>query len=103
MEYYACRLTVDEIKTIYERILALFLVNTSSGVSMGQHKMFQFRNAMTKEEKIQIFSRNTGVFRGSGGFRDAKNPAALIDIRRGGAYNIRILDEYQEGLSCPSN
>ena len=53
MEYYACRLTVDEIKTIYERILALFLVNTSSGVSMGQHKMFQFRNAMTKEEKIQ--------------------------------------------------
>ena len=55
------------------------------------------------KEKIQIFRCNTGVFRGSGGFRDAKNPAALIDIRRGGAYNIRILDEYQEGLSCPSN
>ena len=59
MGYYACRLTVDEIKTIYERILALFLVNTSSGVSMGQHKMFQFRNAMTKEEKIQQHKEHT--------------------------------------------
>ena len=59
MEYYACRLTVDEIKTIYERILALFLVNTSSGVSMGQHKMFQFRNTMTKEEKIQQHKEHT--------------------------------------------
>ena len=42
MEYYACRLTVDEIKTIYERILALFLVNSSSGVSMGSIKCFSF-------------------------------------------------------------
>jgi hypothetical protein len=55
------------------------------------------------KDKIQIFSCNTGVFRGSGGFRGVKIPAALIDIRRAGAYNIRILDEYQEGLSCPSN
>jgi hypothetical protein len=53
--------------------------------------------------KIQIPARNDGASGVSGGFRDVKIPAALIDIRRTGAYNIRILDEYQEGLSCPSN